>query len=93
MKYFSEKLKKVYDTVEDLETAEKEFDEKHEKELALKEERKQRAQEVEDAYKKYLDLRANFIKDYKSYHMTLTEKDLPNTTGLSLFDLFDSFWF
>lgn len=83
MKYFSEKLKKVYDTVEDLETAEKEFDEKHEKELALKEERKQRAQEVEDAYKKYLDLRANFIKDYKEYSINRV---------FSLNDLLDNFW-
>lgn len=91
MKYFSEKTKKMYDSVELLETAEKELDEKQEKELKLKEERKARAQEVEEAYKKYLELRAKFIEDYHSYHMTLTEKDLPKTT--SIFDLFDNFWF
>jgi len=90
MKYFSEKLKKIYDSVEELEKAEKEFDDKSAKELALREERKVRAQEVDDAYKKYLNLRAKFIEDYKSYHMTLTEKDLPKAA--SVFDLFDSFF-
>lgn len=91
MKYYSEKVKKMFDSVEDLDTAEKEFDEKAQKELALREERKARAVEVEDAYKKYLDLRSKFVKDYGSYHMTLTEKDLPTTA--SIFDLFDKFWF
>lgn len=91
MKYFSEKTRKMYESVDELNTAEKEFDDKAAKELALREERKVRAQEVDDAYKKYLELRAKFIEDYKSYHMTLTEKDLPKTT--SIFDLFDSFWF
>ena len=93
MKYYSETCKKMYDSVEELETAEKEFNEKHEKELALKEERKARAQEVEEAYKKYLELKAKFIEDYKAYHMTLTTKDLPDLSKVSIFDLFDRFWF
>lgn len=88
MKYFSDKTKKVYETVEELETAEKEFDEREAKALALREERKARAHEVEDAYKHYLELRAKFIEDYKSFHMSLTDRDLPKLQHGSLFDLF-----
>ena len=40
MKYYSEKLKKVYDTVEQLDTAEKEYDEAHAAEIAKQKERK-----------------------------------------------------
>lgn len=93
MKYFSEVLKKSYDTEKECLDAEKQYEEAHAKEIALKEERAKRAQEVQDAYKKYLELRAKFIEDYKSYHMTLTEKDLPALNNLNLFDLFDKFWF
>lgn len=87
MKYFSEKTKKVYDDVEALEAAEKEFDEREAKEIELREERKRRAHEVEDAYKHYLELRAKFIEDYKSFHMTLNEKDLPKLDKGSLIDM------
>lgn len=93
MKYYSEKTNKVYTTTEELENAEKEFDEREAKELALRDERKARAHEVEEAYKKYLELKAKFIEDYKSYHMTLTEKDLPKVRDGSLVDLlFDRFF-
>ena len=91
MKYYSEELKKVFDSVEDLENAEKEQEEKKAHELALREEKKERAHEVEDAYKKYLELRSKFINDYGSYHMSLTEKDLPKVN--SIFDLLEPFWF
>lgn len=92
MKYFSEKTKKVYDDVEALEAAEKEFDEREAKALALREERKTRAKEVEEAYKHYLELRAKFIEDYKSFHMSITDKDLPKLQSGSVLDLiFDGF--
>lgn len=92
MKYYSEKTKKVYDEVDALEAAEKEFDEREAKELALREERKARAHEVEDAYKHYLELRAKFIEDYKSFHMSITDKDLPKLSSGSLLEMiFDLF--
>ena len=75
MKYYSEKLNKVFDTVEDLESAEKEHAEKETQALKLREERKVRAKEVEDAYIAYKKLLNQFIKDYGSYHQTIKDKD------------------
>lgn len=93
MKYYSELVKKNFDSEQECLDAEKQYEEEHAKELALKEERAKRAQEVQEAYKHYLELRAKFIEDYKSYHMTLTEKDLPALNSLNWFDLFNNFWF
>lgn len=50
MKYFSEELNKNFDTIEELEAAEKAFKEENEKKLADKEARKAEAKVVEDAY-------------------------------------------
>lgn len=83
MKYYSEKLKKVFDDVKSLDKAEKEFDEKQAIELKKKEERASRAKEVEDAWKKYQELLKAFIKDYGSYHQSVVERPV---------DLFD-LWF
>lgn len=86
MKYYSEVLKKTFDTEKDCLAAEKDYNEKLEaaekqkKELAEK--RKERAKEVEEAYKEvqkaqkhYAELRTKFVKDYGSFHMTITSKD------------------
>lgn len=75
MKYYSEKLNKVFDKVEDLESAEKEYAEKETQALKLREERKIRAKEVEDAYIAYKKLLNQFIKDYGSYHQTIKDND------------------
>lgn len=91
--YKSELLNKEFETEEACLDAEKKYEEEHAKELALKEERAERAKEVQEAYKHYLELRAKFIEDYKSWHMTLTEKDLPALNTINWFDLFDKFWF
>ena len=91
--YKSELLNKEFDTEEECLDAEKKYEDEHAKELALKEERAERAKEVQEAYKHYLELRAKFIEDYKSWHMTLTEKDLPALNTIDWFDLFDKFWF
>jgi len=91
--YKSELLNKEFDTEEECLDAEKKYEDEHAKELALKEERAERAKEVQEAYKHYLELRAKFIEDYKSWHMTLTEKDLPALNTINWFDLFDKFWF
>lgn len=75
MKYYSEKLNKVFNKVEDLESAEKEHAEKEAQALKLREERKVRAKEVEDAYIAYKKLLNQFIKDYGSYHQTIKDDD------------------
>lgn len=92
MKYYSESLKQFFDAEEDLHAAEKANEEAIALKKAKQEERAAKAKEVEDAYKKYLQLKADFIKEYGSYHQTLTSDDLPDLTNLSLVDLFDRFW-
>ena len=82
MKYYSEKLKKAYDTVEHLDTAEKEYDEAHAAEIAKQKETKARAEEISNARKDaikaqehYNELIKQFVKDYGSYHATYTDED------------------
>ena len=82
MKYYSEKLKKVYDTVEQLQAAETEYDKAHAAEIAKQKERKARAEEItaarkdlQNRQKKYNELVNQFIKDYGSYHATYTDED------------------
>lgn len=82
MKYYSEKLKKVYDTVEQLKTAETEYDKAHAAEIAKQKERKARAEEINKARKeaikaqeRYNELVSKFVKDYGSYHATYTNED------------------
>ena len=89
--FYSEDLNRYFYTEEACLKAEEEYKEKHALEIKKKEERTAEAKAVEEAYKKYLELRSEFIKKHGSYHMTLTEKDLPAKT--SVFDLFDWFWF
>ena len=83
MKYFSEKTKKMYDKVELLQEAEKEYDKAHEVELKKIQQKKDRAKEIEKAYNdakeacnKYNELVNKFIEDYGSYHISYyTGKD------------------
>jgi len=84
MKYYSEKLKKVYDDVESLEAAEKEFDETQALELKKREERSLRAKEIDDAWNHYAELVKSFIKDYGSFHKTYKDNDF--------IELVDSLW-
>ena len=101
MKIYSEKTNKEYKSVADCLAAEKAYDEEKAMEKAKKEEltakRKERAAEVDDAFKAILDAKKvykekldAFIKDYNSFHMTLkTGEDNP----FNLFDtFFDRFW-
>lgn len=95
MKYWSELTKTLYSEEDELKKAEEEYNEKHKKELALKEERATAAKEVEDAYKvasdaykNYKELLNKFLKNYGAFHYSVT-KD----SGDTLLDLFfDSFW-
>lgn len=91
MKYYSEKLKKVYDTVEDLQTAETAYDKERAAEDAKQKERKARAEEINkarkeliNAQKNYNDLIAKFVKDYGSYHATYTDNDLNSVENVIL---------
>lgn len=90
MKYYSEKLKKLFDTQETLKKAEdvvlKAEAEKLAKEKALKETRANRAKEVETAIKIADEAREtankllnNFVKDYGSFHYSYTTEK-PKTT-------------
>ena len=63
MKYFSDKVNKVFDTVEELEAAEKEQEEKEAEKTKLVEVKKSRAKEVEDAYLEYENVKEKAYKE------------------------------
>lgn len=99
MKYYSEKLKKFYESEDECKhdeeiAAEKErAEEKRKTELA--ENRKSRAKEIEKAYRaimdaqeKYDNLLSEFVKDYGSFHMTISEPSKHNDPWKDLFNLF-----
>ena len=100
MKYYSEYLKKFFDTEDECQDAEdKAFEEEHAAEQQTKklaEERKARAKEVEDAMneaikanKKYYETLRAFCKDYGSFHMTYSTSEDPNSIGKMLNSIFD----
>ena len=101
VKIFSEKTEKYYNTVEECLEDEKEYEKEllmiENKKKELSENRKNRAKEVEDAYKARLeadkafkDKLNKFVDDYGSFHMTInTEVEDP----FNFFDIFDSFPF
>lgn len=107
MKYYSEILKKAFDTETECLTEEaaynKEMEEKKAAEEKKKNERKQRAAEVDaarihmtevqeecskkidEAQKKYIDLRNQFVKDYGYYHYSTSgETDSPSLLDMLL---------
>ena len=101
MTIISEKTGKHYTTVEECLEDEKKYDEeiavKEAKKKELSETRKNRAKEVEDAYKArmeadkvYRDKLNKFINDYGSFHMTF---DTEIEDSFNIFDFIDSFWF
>lgn len=75
MKFYSEELKKFFDTAEDCQGAEDQA--KAEREAAaarkakLKEEKTNRKKEVENAINKANELVAAYIKDYGSYSISV----------------------
>ena len=92
--YYSEILKKQFDTKEECLKAEAEFEEKHKEELQAKEERKKAAAEVEQLYKEANEARKKaddalkaFLEKYKYFHSTTT-----NVPARSLFDTFFDNW-
>lgn len=96
MKYYSENLKKLFDTEEALNEAEsaekKRLEEKAKKEKELTATRKARANEIEDLLKERAkiekaikDKLSDFTKDYGAFHWSCREPDLFFN---SFFDLF-----
>lgn len=98
MKYLSEKTNKAYNSVDELKAAEKVFDAKQAQIEKKNSERKARAKEVEDAYKATLEARDNynklldkFIKDYGTYHYSISTTDASRVNDI--FDnVFNSFF-
>lgn len=101
MKVISEKTGKTYSTVEECVEDEKKFDEEIATQVAKREnlsrERKNRAKEVEEAYKArieadkiYREKLNKFVDDYGSFHMTI---DTEVEDSFNLLDFLDNFWF
>lgn len=103
MKIF-DKFGNEHPTVEAALAAEKAQDEKVAEERARKEklisERAARAKEVENAFKnlaecnkEYKDLLNDFVKDYGSYHYTISENDTNNMNDWDVIEgLFNTFF-
>jgi len=79
MRIYSEITGKEYKTVEECQKAEEEVAVQKAAEAAkadkLKKERKARAEEVDAAYKNYMQLLNAFVKDYGSYHLSFRSDD------------------
>lgn len=86
MKFYSEKLNKLFETEKECAEAEnaheKALAEAEAKKKALAEERASRAKEVENAYKAaweakklYNEKLDAFLRDYKQFHMTVTSQE------------------
>ena len=99
MKYYSEKLNMLFDTEHDLKEKEEEVAkakaDKIIQEQKEKEERANRAKEVEkalneaaDAVEWYINLLSAFCRDYGAYHMSLDEKNLPMTSMAGMLKYF-----
>ncbi len=103
MKYYSEALKKLFDSEQELKTAEKETAlaeaKKKELEEAKKQERAKDAEEVQNAFKKvkeaedeYREKLQAFIKKHGYYHYSTNDvKDFPSM--FSLFEPLFTKWF
>lgn len=100
MKILSEITNKEYESVEKcLEDEVKFIEEQNALEAKRKEEisiKRERAHEVEEAYKvieeankKYIELRNKFIEDYGYFHMTYKNK---STDFNDIFDTIFNFW-
>ena len=93
MKYYSDKTKQLYESVEQLQKAEVAYDKEQEAALAKQRDRKNRAEEIKkarevlrNAQKNYQDLVNKFVKDYGSYHETYSkESDSLEQILLNLF--------
>lgn len=94
MKFYSESLKRLFDTEDALREAESkaqaEAEARKEAEQKKSAERKARAAEVEtareamvEAGKKYYELLTAFCNDYGTYHYSVKSDDMPDNFDLS----------
>lgn len=97
MKYVSEITGAMYDSVEELQADENRVKAEQLQKEQKKAQRAERAKEIDEAIaiataaqKKVDELIEAFIKDYGSYHKTLTEKDASLLRPTALFDFLDS---
>lgn len=74
MKYYSEILNGLFDSVEELNKAEAAQKEKEAEAKRKENEKKAREEEVEKAYENYKKTLAAFCKDYGAYTATRTNK-------------------
>ena len=107
MRIISDVLGKEFTSVEECQKAEEEYSkqlaEKEAKKQELMTQRKERASEIEQSYQKVLEARKeynklvdNFVKDYGSYHFSVTKNidKLEPLFPLSGWfdDIFNMFW-
>ena len=95
MKYYSEKLNTLFDTVDALTAAEKAHDDKIAAEKKKEADRAARAEEVYDAYIDYKTLLRKFTEDYGTFRFSYISKDKLNEDQEELaYDrLFKQLWF
>lgn len=84
MRYYSDKLKQLFDTEEALSKAELALAEEQKRKEQLKTKRAERAKEVETAIEQANDLLEKFIEDYGSFHTSVKADDWFNKL-ISLF--------
>lgn len=72
--FYSKVLKKPFDTLEELEQAEKEYNELHAVEIAKVEEKKDLAKKVEESYKNYLNTYTKCNNEFKDLQKKLNEE-------------------
>lgn len=104
MKFYSETTKMFYPTFKECEAAEKEAEKQKKEEKAKKEklsaERKARANEITEAlnkvkedYNAYRSLVKDFVRDYGSYHYSITTDNYDdNPLSHSWIDFFNDFF-
>ena len=94
MKYYSEKLKKLFDSEDELKKAEVASSNAASAQEKLRKERAEAAKAIDEKYKElvkieteYRNMLVDFCKKYNKYHKTYTDSDMPVTTGDKLIDL------
>lgn len=90
MKYYSESLKKIFDTQEELQEAENKAASKEQEQEHRRHEVEEAKDIAEEAWKRYLDLSEKYCKDYGSHACTRPAENSAKWHFSSpLLDLFD----
>lgn len=92
MKYYSEKLKKLFDSEAELVKAESAATAEATKQEKLRKEREEAAKAIDEKLKEkirvtkeYNNMLADFCKKYGKYHKTITDSDISAYTGGDIF--------